>query len=189
LALEQEVKLAYPNVEAARLAVTTAGGRLVVSRRLLDDRFFDTHDLRLRRDSQALRIRQDGDLATLTWKGPPQPGDVKTREEIEADCTDGGDLAALLGALGYLPCFRSQKYREEYEIHSAVVTVDETPFAVFVEVEAAPAVIRDVVERLGRSPRDYELASYVALWRRWCAANHLPFRDMTFDPAPRSTES
>lgn len=188
MALEQEVKLAYPNVEAARLAVTTAGGRLVVSRRLLDDRFFDTHDLRLRRESQALRIRQDGDLATLTWKGPPQPGDVKTREEIEADCADAGDLAALLGALGYVPCFRAQKYREEYAIHSAVVTVDETPFAVFVEVEADPDVIHDVVARLGRSAGDYELASYVALWRRWCTANGLPFGDMTFDAAPRSTQ-
>jgi adenylate cyclase class 2 len=185
LALEQEVKLAYPDVEAARLAVTTAGGHLVGSRRLLDDRFFDTYDLRLRRDSQALRIRQDGDMATLTWKGPPQPGDVKTREEIEADCTDGGDLAAVLGALGYVPCFRSQKYREEYEIRSAVVTIDETPFAVFVEVEAAPDVIHDVVARLGRTPGDYELASYVALWRRWCAANDRPFGDMTFDQIPR----
>jgi adenylate cyclase class 2 len=181
LALEQEVKLAYPNVEAARQAVTAAGGRLVVSRRLLDDRFFDTADLRLRRESQALRIRQDRDLATLTWKGPPQPGEVKTREEIEAGCTDANDLLALLGALGYVPCFRSQKYREEYALDTALVTVDETPFAVFVEVEAPPDVIGAVVMRLGRTPADYEVASYVTLWRRWCTAHHLPFGDMLFD--------
>jgi adenylate cyclase class 2 len=189
LALEQEVKLAYPNVEAARQAVLTAGGRLVISRRLLDDRFFDTHDLRLRRDAQALRIRQDGDLATLTWKGPPQPGDVKTREEIEADCTNANDLAALLGALGYVPCFRSQKYREDYMLGAAAVTVDETPFAVFVEVEATPEVIGHVVARLGRTPADYEVASYVTLWRRWCSAHHRPFGDMLFDrvaPVSRS---
>lgn len=181
MALEQEVKLAYPDVEAARLAVTTAGGRLVVSRRLLDDRFFDTHDLRLRRESQALRIRQDGELATLTWKGPPQPGAVKTREEIEADCTNANDLLALLGALGYVPCFRSQKFREEYALGAALVTVDETPFAVFVEVEASPDVIGDVVSRLGRTPADYEVASYVTLWRRWCTARNVPFGDMLFE--------
>lgn len=189
MALEQEVKLAYPHVEAARQAVITAGGRLVVSRRLLDDRFFDTHDFRLRRESQALRIRQDGDLATLTWKGPPQPGAVKTREEIEAGCANANDLLALLGALGYVPCFRSQKYREEYALGAALVTVDETPFAVFVEVEAAPEVIGDVVGRLGRTPADYEVASYVTLWRRWCTVHEVPFGDMLFDrvaPVSRS---
>jgi adenylate cyclase class 2 len=183
LALEQEVKLAFADVETARLAVTTAGGRLVVSRRLLDDRFFDTHDQRLRRDSQALRVRQDRDLATLTWKGPPQPGVVKTREEIEAGCNDARHLVALLGALGYVPCFRSQKFREEYALGAALVTVDETPFAVFVEVEATPEVIGDVVVRLGRSAADYERASYVTLWRRWCTTHHLPFGDMMFDGA------
>jgi adenylate cyclase class 2 len=189
LALEQEIKLAYASVEAARQAVITAGGRLVVSRRLLDDQFFDTHDLRLRRDAQALRVRNDSDHATLTWKGPPRPGPVKTREELEADCTNARDLAALLGALGYVPCFRSQKYREEYAIESAVVTVDETPFAVFVEVEASPAAIGDVVARLGRSPDDYELKSYVALWRNWCATHHLAFGDMVFDRVAASRPS
>lgn len=184
MALEQEIKLAYPNVEAARQAVHAAGGRLVVTRRLLDDRFFDTYDFRLRREGQALRVRTDGDLATLTWKGRPQPGAVKTREELEADCTSADDLVALLGALGYLPCFRSQKYREEYAIADAVVTVDETPFAVFVEVEARPDVITDVVGRLGRSPGDYELASYVTLWRRWCSAHDVPFGDMVFTSGP-----
>lgn len=182
MALEQEVKLAYPNVEAARQAVDAAGGRLVVSRRLLDDRFFDTHDLRLRREGQALRVRQDGALATLTWKGPTQPGHVKTREELEADCANAHDLIALLGALGYVPCFRSQKYREEYAVGDALVTVDETPFAVFIEVEARPDVITDVVTRLGRTSADYELASYVTLWRRWCSAHHVSFGDMVFAP-------
>ena len=187
MALEQEVKLLYPDVETARLAVQTAGGRLAVSRRLLDDWFFDTHDRRLRRDAQALRIRQDGDLATLTWKGPPQPGAVKTREEIEADCESFHDLSAVLGALGFMRCFRSQKFREEYRIGDALVTVDETPFAVFVEVEATPHAIGDVVSKLGRAPADYELASYVALWRQWCIAQDRPFGDMLFDDSSPTT--
>ena len=42
--VEQEIKLVFADVEAARQAVQTAGGRLVVSRRLLDDTLFDTPD-------------------------------------------------------------------------------------------------------------------------------------------------
>ena len=111
------------------------------------------------------------------------PRFVKTREEIETGCTDVHELVALLGALGYVPCFRAQKYREEYAIGTAVVTVDETPFAVFVEIEAPPAAIGEVAVGLGRTPADYEIASYVTLWRRWCAAHDRPFGDMVFAPA------
>lgn len=183
MALEQEVKLAFANVEAARQAVSTAGGRLVVSRRLLDDRLFDTHDFTLKRAGQALRVRRDGDHAVLTWKGPTQPGNVKTREEIETVCSDADTIASILGAIGYAPCFRAQKYREEYAVADATVTIDEAPFGVFVEIESDPEGIADVAGRLGRGPSDYELASYATLWRHWCAQRQIPFGDMVFDRA------
>lgn len=186
MALEQEVKLAYPNVEAARQAINLAGGRLVVSRRLLDDRFYDTHDFSLKQAGQGLRIRQDGSHAILTWKGPVQPGAVKTREEIESDCNDAVTLAAVLGALGFVPRFRSQKYREEYHLADALVTIDEAPMGVFVEIEATLDAIADATTRLGRSPADYNLSSYISLWRRWCEAHHVPFGDMVFEPAAKS---
>lgn len=189
MALEQEVKLPYSTVEAARQAVLAAGGRLIVSRRLLADVFYDTADARLVQRSQALRLRYDGPNVTLTWKGAPQPGAVKTREEIETACVDGGNLAALLGALGYVPRFRSEKHREEYRLDGVLVTVDEVPFGVFVEIEADPGAIDAVTRRLGRSPEDYELASYVSLWRRWCAAQGLPFGDMLFRRIPGSPRS
>jgi adenylate cyclase class 2 len=188
LALEQEVKLAFASVEAARQAVLTAGGRLVVSNRLLDDHFFDTPDARLRSAGQGLRIRRDGGRTVLTWKGPVQPGAVKTREEIESGCESAATLAAILGALGYLPHFRLQKYREEYELKDATVTVDQSPVGVFVEIEGIPERIAEVTALLGRSASDYELASYVTLWRRSCEAKGLSFSDMVFDDtgsAPR----
>jgi adenylate cyclase class 2 len=183
VALEQEVKLAFANVEAARQAVSAAGGRLVVSRRLLDDRLFDTHDFTLRRAGQALRVRRDGSHAVLTWKGPTRPGQVKTREEIETACTDADSITAVLGALGYVPCFRAQKYREEYAVGRATVTIDEAPFGVFIEIEADPDEIGDVAVRLGRGPSDYELASYATLWRQWCTGRQRPAGDMVFDRA------
>lgn len=180
--LEQEVKLAYPDIEAARRAVETAGGRLVVSRRLIDDQFFDTHDRALRRAGQVLRIRQDGIHVVLTWKGPSRHDEmVKTREEIETECADHTTLAAVLGALGYVPHFRAQKYRTDYAIDTATVTIDEAPMGVFIEVEADPPVIAAVTARLGRTAADYELASYATLWRRWCDVHGQPFGDMTFD--------
>jgi adenylate cyclase class 2 len=180
VALEQEVKLAYPDAEAARQAVLTAGGRLVLLRRLIEDRFFDTTDTHLRRAGTTLRVRRDGAHTRLTWKGPIQSGPVKSREELETTVGDAATLVALLAALGYQPFFCSEKYREEYALDEAMVTIDETPAGIFVEIEAIPETIERIAARLGRTPADYQLESYPELWRRWCEMHGLGMRDMVF---------
>ena len=179
--LEQEVKLVFESVEAARRAVDTAGGRLVVSRRLLVDTLFDTPDHRLRQRRCALRIRRDGATGLLTFKGPVQDGPVKTREEIETSVGSPDAADALLRSLGFRRWFRYEKFREEYEVGAAHVMVDETPIGTFVEIEADPAGIEFAAARLGRTPADYRLESYSRLYFQWCAERGVTPRDMTFE--------
>lgn len=180
LAVEREVKLAYPSTEAARQAVETAGGRLVRSRRLLEDRLFDDDDDRLRARGTALRVRLDGERAFLTWKGPAVHGPVKAREELETEVKDVATLVAILTALGYRQRFRSQKFRAEYDRSGAIVTIDEAPFGVFVEIEGPEESIGAVAAALGRTPADYILESYPTLWLRWCREHGRPPGDMLF---------
>jgi adenylate cyclase class 2 len=181
LAIEHEVKLPFGSIEAARHAVEAAGGRLVHARRLIDDRLFDDDAAGLRAKHCALRIRRDGTRAFITWKGRPEAGPIKSREEIETLVGDADVTMALLSALGYRQVFRSQKYRAEYRVQGALVTIDETPFGVFVEIEAEPAAIDVVASALDRRPGDYVLDSYPALWRQWCDRHGRAFGDMLFD--------
>jgi adenylate cyclase class 2 len=125
-------------------------------------------------------VRRDGDVGIFTWKGPALEGPVKTREEVETAVDRVDALVAILAALGYAPRFRSQKYRAEYAVDGALVTVDETPFGTFVEIEAAPEIIAAVTATLGRSAADHVLESYPALWRQWCQRRGRPFGDMLF---------
>ncbi len=178
--IEQEVKLSFESPEAARLAVTTAGGRLVISRRLIADQLLDTVDRALGRTGTACRVRREAGRAFLTFKGPVQPGLVKTREEIETAVASADDVERILGMLGYREVFRSEKYREEYDIAGANVTVDETPIGVFVEIEATPDVIAHVTALLHRTPTDYRLESYPKLYFAWCAARGITPGHMTF---------
>jgi adenylate cyclase class 2 len=180
VALEQEVKLAFDTIEAARLAVMTAGGRLVVSRRLLDDRLFDTDDQRLRTSGCAFRIRRDGTTTLLTFKGPGRPGPVKSREEIETPVGSPEAAEALLAALGLRQWFRGEKYREEYTVGPTTVTVDDTPIGVFIEIEGEVAAIARVAALLGRTPADYRLESYPRLHFEWCTARGVRPGDMLF---------
>jgi adenylate cyclase, class 2 len=184
--VEHEVKLPFSSVEAARHAVATAGGRLDVSRRLVEDVLYDTPDRRLRQSGQTLRLRRDGAGAALTFKGQKQAGPVKSREELESRVGDAEVIDTLLRRLGFVAVFRSEKYRAEYLLGSAHVTIDDTPVGVFVEVEAGPEEIARVTGHLGRTPADYVLDSYPELWRRWCAARPNESGDMVFREARSS---
>jgi len=179
--IEQEVKLSFESVEAARLAVTTAGGRLVASRRLLDDRLFDTADRRLAQADTTCRIRREPTRAFLTFKGPSIPGPIKQREEHETSVAKPEALERVLDALGLMQVFRAEKYREEYSLEGGTVTIDETPVGVFVEIEATPEIIERVARRLDRTPADYMLESYPRLYAAWCVAHGRTPGNMTFD--------
>jgi adenylate cyclase class 2 len=160
VAVENEVKLVFESLEAARRAVTTAGGRLVVPRRLLRDVLFDSADGRLRRDRMAVRLRREDGQNWLTFKGPLRPGPVKSREEFETAVADADSAERILLGLGYQPWFRAEKYREEYMVGAARVVIDEAPIGIFIEIEADPDDIEIAARQLGRTPADYRLESY-----------------------------
>lgn len=158
--IEQEVKLKFESYEAARQAVVTAGGRLVRSERTQHDLFLDTPDAALDRERTALRLRREPGVATLTYKGPPQGGPVKSRQEIETTCADGDATEAILNKLGLVELARMAKSREDYVIGEARVFIDRTAVGVFVEIEGSVEAIATTTAALGRSPADYILLSY-----------------------------
>jgi adenylate cyclase class 2 len=188
LALEQEVKLAFPTIEAARQAITIAGGRLVASRRLIADQLFDRETQPLRATGCTLRIRRDGTRGILTFKGAPQQGTVKIREEIETEVGSVAALEAIASGLGFSVFFSAQKWREEYRVEldgqSATIALDDTPIGVYVEIEADAEIIGSVTLAMGRTPAEWILSSYQRLFTTWAITRGLPTAAMRFgDPS------
>jgi adenylate cyclase class 2 len=162
--IEREIKLAFASVDEARAALRGAGAEMKTPRRLQDDVLYDTARGTLRGQRSALRLRRDGDRAIVTFKGPAANGPMKMREEIESGVESGDALAALLHALGFAPCFRYQKYREEYRADGVVAAIDDTPAGVFVEIEGDERGILALASAIGRAPKDFILDSYYAVW-------------------------
>ncbi len=179
--LEREVKLRFESAEAAREAVLATGATLVHARRLQEDCLLDTADEYLRRRQSALRVRTEVGRSFVTFKGPPHPGLVKIREELETMVSDGMLLVRILEELGFHVWFRYQKYREEFALNGVVVAVDETPVGVFVELEGGDRSIEEMAQALGRGPADYLLESYRALFVGECERRGLAATDMVFD--------
>lgn len=161
--VEREIKLEFPSLEAARVAIGALGLAPLRPRRLQDDALYDTADGTLRARGCALRLRDDGGHAVLTFKGPVEPGPMKVRPEFETGATDGDMLRRILDALGYQIAFRYQKYREEFGDASCVAAIDDTPVGVFVELEGDGDRIASLATRLGFAPAQYLTSSYFRL--------------------------
>jgi adenylate cyclase, class 2 len=185
--IENEVKIRYAGgADEARTLIETRGYREIQPRTLEADRVFD-RDSELRRSSQLLRLRREGDRAVVTYKGPPRAGAHKNREEIEFDVSDAGTLTLVLERLGYAIAFRYEKYRTkfaangEHDGERGIVTIDETPMGIFLELEGPPEWVDATAERLGLSASQYVTASYAKLYQDYRRANpNLP-ADMVFE--------
>jgi adenylate cyclase class 2 len=179
---EVEIKLRVPNAAAARRLLRQAGFRVVKRRVLETNVLFDNaaRDLRARRC--LIRIRRAGAHTILTYKGAPEPGRHKSREELEAPLARPETFEAILGRLGFEPVFRYEKYRTEYRRgnEEGLVTLDETPIGLFLELEGCPDWIDRLAGELGFAERHFILASYATLYVDYCHSRGLTPQNMVF---------
>jgi adenylate cyclase class 2 len=163
--VEKEIKLRIAGPEAARQAVRRAGARLVRPRHFEDNLLLDDRRFSLRSRGEVLRLRRTPDASVLTFKGPRQEsGGIKSRPEVEVVVGDADLMLQILGAVGFHPTFRYQKYRETWGYEGAEIVIDETPVGTFLEIEGTPAAIHRTAAALGYARGDYITDSYVGLF-------------------------
>jgi adenylate cyclase class 2 len=179
--IEREVKLRFDSVDETRAAILAAGAAPLLGRRLQEDCLLDDENETLRRRRCVLRVRTESGKARLTFKGPVQPAEVKTREELETVVGDGAALLKVLQELGLHVWFRYEKYREEFAMEDVILALDETPVGVFVEIEGSEIGIAAAAEALGRTRSDYVLDSYRGLFLKHRDARGSQAQDMVFD--------
>src|SRR5580658_10293827 len=108
---EVEIKLAAPGAAQARRMLRVAGVRVYKRRIFEKNTVFDTTSQTLRKSARLLRVREIGKIAKLTYKGPPDGGKHKSREELELEVSDARTIAAIFERLTYSPVFRYEKFR------------------------------------------------------------------------------
>ena len=185
---EIEIKLRFDSVDP----LTQAGLflQLETPRHFENNWLLDTEEKQLGQKLAILRVRQSGQVGSLTYKekaAPDAPAtQFKQRLEIETALDDPANALAIFERLGYEKWFRYQKYRTVYLatlpsnawLH---VMFDETPIGNFIELEGAEEAIVEAVNLLGISRESYVLESYLALQAAECERQGKPFADMVFD--------
>jgi adenylate cyclase, class 2 len=187
--VETEIKLRWAGSAAeARAHIEAHGYQAIEPRTLESDQLFDRTTSELRQGDQILRLRragprEGGARATVTYKGPASRERYKSREEIEFEVSDAEAFTHMLERLGYLPGFRYEKYRTKFATlgEPGIITLDETPIGVFLELEGAKSWIDGTAGRLGFALSAYSTASYAALYREYRQENKESPPDMIFE--------
>ena len=152
---------------------------------------FDDPDGTLFAGDRGLRVRSaeaiDGpdQPATLTYKGPRRPADLKTRQEVELTVSDAHAARELLIALGFVAALTYQKRRETWALGDCHVELDTVPhLGEYVEVEGPDeSAVRGGLRALGLADAPLVEESYIALLVGHCRTHNLPVDRIEF-PRP-----
>ena len=174
--METEAKIRVSSLPAVKKKIRATGGRLLNARTFEANTLFDLPEGALRASGRSFRVRRYGSKGSVTLKGAARvSGGVKSREELETHVASPEVLAEILLALGFVPQFRYEKFREVWRVGSAVVCLDETPLGPFVEIEGALSAILRVAKSIGLEASEFLSESYPALWFEAGHRDHMVF--------------
>ena len=186
---ETEIKLHWPGTaEEAQALIARHSYGLSTPRTLEVDQLFDLPSGSLQQSDRILRLRRSssrerGASAMVTYKGTATREGYNSREEIEFDVSDADAFTLVLDRLGYHPGFRYEKYRTMFTAHGepGLITIDETPIGIYLELEGPPDWIDSTAARLGFQSARFLTVSYAGLYRQFQERHPDAPANMTFD--------
>jgi adenylate cyclase class 2 len=163
-----EIELKFPGADLAQLErQLLAWGAKAQEPQEEADHYFNAPDRDFAHTDEAVRLRRKGSANFITYKGPKQGLQGKTRTEIEVPLADGAavarDLVRFLEGLGYRSVAEVRKRRQIYRLDrsgfSVEVCLDEVRgLGKFAEIEikaplrqlkAAQRVLTETAAALG----------------------------------------
>jgi adenylate cyclase class 2 len=183
--VETEIKFRVDDPAALSRQLQAAGFHLDTPRSFESNVLYDTPGRSLRLKRELVRIRNYNGRWLLTHKRVPDSGigedRHKHRVETETELSDGGALADVFASIGFVPVFRYEKWRTEWDDETGHCVVDETPIGTFAELEGPPEWIDRIASELGISQQDQMTLSYGRLFEQWREQTGSSAEDLTFE--------
>ena len=186
---EVEVKISVADAAAVRKELRSKRFLIHKPRVFEHNLLLDDEQGSVKERNLLLRLRTAGKSITCTFKGRELGGTHKRREEREFHVDDLNECLAVFHGIGFAPAYSYEKYRTEFvrfgddkAAEPGVVTLDETPIGIFLELEGPARWIDRTAKELGYSRMDYITASYATLYAEWCREYGIESRHMKFAP-------
>ena len=150
---ELEVKFANVNIEAIRQALQAAGAVCEQPMRLMKRALVE--EPHHQAEHAFLRIRDEGDKTTLTFKrrADPDAASIDSVKELEVEVSDFDKTVEIFSEAGWKYKTFQESKRETWKLDGTEVVIDEWPWLnPYIEIEGeSEADIKKVAEKLGLS--------------------------------------
>lgn len=115
-----------------------------------------------------IRIRDEGDKITMTYKQRDDVTALHGTKEIEVEVSDFDATVGLLEAAGWPPVTYQESRRETWRLGEAEIVLDEWPWIPpYIEVEApSEEIVREASEKLGFAWSDAVIGSIDYIYNR-----------------------
>lgn len=125
-----------------------------------------------------VRLRQTGDESEFSYKKPLTREGIKKEIEYEVVVSDFETTEKILEKLDFSPVSSYERFRTTMFDKKMIVkvTLDEFPFANFLEIEGPEKEITALVQVLGFSIKDNTTMSCDSLFQEWRGKKSLPFK-------------
>ena len=146
---------------------------------------FDNADKLMEHTDGRIRLRQQGNKISLSYKRPlPSAGNEKKEVELETEVGNFEVMANILRTMGYAPTTSYEKYttffklKGQPEIH---IEIQKYPFETFLEIEGSKEEIEKMANQFGFDAKNALIKPVDTLFTEWRLAKGLPFKPhMTF---------
>ena len=163
---EIEVKFLDVDFEKVRAKLNELGAQLEHPMRLMRRSLIEEpHHAAVR---GFIRIRDEGDKITMTYKQRDDVTALHGTKEIEVEVSDFDETVKLLEAAGWPPVTYQESRRETWRLGDAEVVLDEWPWIPpYIEVEApSEESVREASEKLGFVWSDAVIGSIDYIYER-----------------------
>jgi adenylate cyclase class 2 len=123
-----------------------------------------------------IRLRASGKKYKLSYKKPITRKGIKKEIEYEVVVSDFTTAEKILEMMEFKPMTSYERYRTTLERNHIEVTIDEYPFASFIEIEGEEKEIMELAALLGFLPENNLTESCDTLFQRWRKEKGLSFK-------------
>jgi adenylate cyclase class 2 len=166
---EIEVKFLNTDFEALRDKLKSIGGKCEQPMRLMKRAIIDTPDLKMREAGGYIRVRDEGDKVTLTYKQFDKAQDlhIASAKEIEVEVSDFDGTVDIMLATGLAMRSLQESKRETWKVGDVEVVLDEWPWLnPYIEIEAEDeGSIKKVASDLGFDWKDAVFGDVMVAYR------------------------
>jgi len=143
---------------------------------------FDNDQQLMQKTNGRIRLRQSGDIVTLSYKLPLPSSGVKKEVEWETKIGSWKVGENLLKAMGFKETTSYEKYRTSFNYKNTKVEIDEYPFANFIEIEGEEKDIVEIAKEINFDIKTALKEPCDTLFTKWRLAKGLPMKPyMRFD--------